>query len=391
MHEFEEKTLLVIDADPAIHQEIQTALPDRPCRYVFIDKAADAVVSLMVEAPNLVVLCMEMPDGDGISLLGNVRAMDQRIPIIIIIGEPTKEKVLAAKKAMPLDILLKPPNWERLASKVKNALWIDPELLRGKEEKKEGEEGEEGEEAPPKPEEPKEKPFREAVPKGAEVLNINDTITGMKVARTLVFNDVVYADKGQLLTDHMITQLNRMGVPEICVYIDQGLKRKVKERKDRAMKQQSMAAQKTAPGGGQVFSKVKRQAIRVDTDIIGSIVTQDEEGKYYEEDCNIVDISAGGCALLTKSRLKKDQSVILSFELAGMEMKNVRGIVRHCMARNAKPPDFPIRSGIFFDAITERDKERLFNKVFEIERDNKRKEDEMRARFGYGPKRRRKR
>lgn len=392
MEEYEEKTILTIDASEETQQGVQTALPDRPCKFVFVDAAADGVMSLMVEAPHLVVVSLEMPDGDGVAMLQNIRAMSPDIPLVVLIGEPTKDKIVAAKKAKPIDILLKPPDWERLATKIKNALWIDLELLRPAEEGKEGE-GEEGEEAeapPPEPEEPA--PFVEAIPKGAEVANINDTIAGMKIARTLVLNDVVYGDKGQLLTKDMIKQLNRIGVSEVCVYTDLTLKKQVAQRKKRAMQQQSMVAEEktTDRDGGKVFSKVKRQTIRVAVDVRGICKAMDENGQHMESECNIVDISAGGCALLTKDRLKKNQEIKLSFDLEGMLMKDVRGVVRHCMARNAKPPEFPIRSGIFFDGITERDKEKLFTKIFQIERDNKRKEDELRARYGYGPKRRRK-
>lgn len=384
MFEYEEKTILTIDPAEDVQQGIQTALPDRPCRYVFVDKAEDAVVSLMVEAPNLVIVNIDIPGGDGIAMLRNARAMTPNVPFIILIEQPTKEKVIAAKAARPIDILLKPPDWDRIGQRIKNALWIDHELLRAKQE----EQAANGEAPPPEPE-PEPAPFVEAVPKGAEVANINDTIAGMKVARTLVFNEVVYADKGQLLTDAMIKQLNRMGVPEICVYTDLSLKKQVEERKKRALKQQSMVAQQKSPDGAKVFSKVKRQAIRVECDVIGIVVGNDENDQPFEEECNIVDISAGGCALLTKQRPKKDSTIKMSFDLMGLKMKDIRGIVRHSMARNAKPPTYPIRSGIFFDSITERDREALFNKVFQIERDNKRKEDELRARYGYGPKKRR--
>jgi len=402
MQDYEQKTILTIDADELTQQGVQTALPDRPVDFKFVESSADAVVSLMVEAPHLVIACTEMPDGDGVAMIKNLRAMSPDLPFIILIGEPTKEKVIAAKAARPIDILLKPPDWERLAMKIKARLWIDRELLRQKQEeeskevkkadpKANGKGGKDQDPAPPPEEEEEEKPaFVEAVPKGAEVANVNDIVAGMKIARTLVFNDVVYGDKGQVLTEQTIKQLNRMGVPEICVYTDPALKRKAEERKKAQLRQASAVANQQADsGGGKVFAKVKRQAIRVDTDIIGTYESDDENGQKYEADCNIVDISAGGCALLTKDKLRKDQVVFLNFILKDMKMKNLRGVVRHSMARGAKPPEFPFNSGIYFDGITERDKERLFNKVFQIERDNKQAEDKLRARFGYGPKRKR--
>ena len=397
MQEYEQKTILVIDADPDVQQGVQTALPDRPIDFKFVDASADAVMSLMVEGPHLVIACLDMPDGDGIAMIKNLRAMNPDIYLILLIGVPTKEKVVAAKSARPIDILLKPPDWERLAGKVKAALWIDRELLRQQAEQaaqadaKNGSKAANGKDAPPPPPPPEEeaKPFVEAIPKGAEVLNINDTIGGMKIARTLVFNDIVYGDKGQVLTDQTIKQLNRMGVKDVCVYIDPMLKKKAEERKKALLRQASAVAAQQQTPGGQVFTKVKRAAIRVDTDIIGTFDAKDENGQPYADTCNIVDVSAGGCAILVKEKFRKDQVIELNFDLAGMPLRKIRGVVRHSMARNANPPEFPIRAGIFFDGITERDKERLYTKVFEIERANKQAEDKLRERFGYGPKRRR--
>ena len=392
--DFEKKTILIIDESLDIQQGVQTCLSDRPCNFIFLDKPEDAIVSLMVEAPDFLVFTMEVGGGDGVALLGNIRTMNPDIPMVILIGAPTKEKVIAAKQARSLDILLKPPDWERLAGKVKNSLWVNPDLLASTvpaatgEEQPNGTPAEAAADPAAKPDEPA--PFVEAVPKGAEVLNINDTIAGMKIARTLVFNDVVYGDKGRILTDQMIKQFSRMGIAEICVRIDPELKRRVAERKKRALQQKAIVAPSATGGApGQVYAKVGRQALRVSTDIIGTFIIKNADGTETEQKCNVVDVSAGGCAILTPEKIPKDQTIFLTFDLDGIVMSNIRSIVRHCMARNAKPPEYPMRCGIFFDSITERDRERLFNKVFQLERANKQKEDQMRERFGYGPKKRR--
>jgi CheY-like chemotaxis protein len=392
--DFEKKTILIIDESLDIQQGVQTCLSDRPCNFVFLDKPEDAVVSLMVEAPDFLIFTMEIGGGDGVALLGNIRTMNPDIPLVILIGKPSKEKVIAAKQARALDILLKPPDWERLASKVKNSLWMNPDLLANTVPAASGETQPDGAPAEgaatpaAKPDEPA--PFVEAIPKGAEVLNINDTIAGMKVARTLVFNNVVYGDKGRILTDQMIKQFSRMGIAEICVYINTELKRQVEERKKRALQQKAIVAPAaTATAPGQVTAKVGRQALRVSTDIIGTFVMKNADGEDVEHKCNVVDVSAGGCAMLSADKIPKDQTIFLTFDLDGIVMSGIRSIVRHCMARNAKPPEYPMRCGIFFDSITERDRERLFNKIFQLERANKQKEEQLRERFGYGPKKRR--
>lgn len=351
-----EKTLLIIENDEDTRERIKELISDKPARIVEIDKAADAVVAVMTEMPDIIVMSLEMPDGDGIGTLKNIRIMNHEVPIICLVKTPTKEMVIEAKKARVQDFLLKPPNFERLNAKIIGGLWpVDGN----------GEEVVEEEAPAPEPE-----PFIEAIPKGAEVLNINDTITGMKIARTLVFNDVVFADKGQVLTEAMLKQLNRMGVAEVCVYINPELKRMAAERKKRMLQQRAIKVeQQTTAKGGKIFTTVKRDAVRVPTDITCKLTYTDKEKNAVETECNLVDISAGGCAILTAKKLDKDQQIFMTFKLGDLEMKSLRGVVRHCVTRGAKPPKLPMRSGIYFDSITERFREDLYNVIFKIQRE----------------------
>lgn len=379
----DEKTILVIEADEKVQQQIQETFADKPCRFVFTDQAGEAVVQLATEMPNAIIASLEMPDGDGVEMLQNIREFDDQIPIVVLTGAPTKEKLVAAKRAKAVDILLKapgkPPDYSRIASKISSYLWVSQELLDATAAGAEGAET-------AKPPEPEPEPFVEAVPKGAEVVNINDTIAGMRVARTLVMNGVIFADKGKVLTNDIIKHLTRMGVPEICVYIDQSLKKQVEQRK-KAMAAAPVIQAAPASGGEKVFSKVKRTAVRTKAEEPTKVKRTLKDGSTVEVDGLIVDISAGGCALLTADPLDRGEEIILNFSLDGgkFPMKDVRGIVRHSMRRFGTE-EFPQRSGIYFNSLTEKFRENLVSLVFKIERDNKKKEDDLRARYGYGPK-----
>jgi CheY-like chemotaxis protein len=381
----DEKTILVIDADEQIQQQIQESMADRPCRFVFVNETAEAIVQFATEMPSAVIISLEMPDGDGVETLQNIRDFDEEVPIIVLTGAPTKEKLIAAKRAKAVDILMKPPDFSRICNKVCNNLWINQELLDSTV-AADGTVVPGQPVAPPPPPEPE--PFVEAVPKGAEVLNINDTIAGMRVARTLVLNDVVYADKGMVLTEVLIKRLTRMGVPEICVYIDIALKKRVEQRKKAAAAAPVMGAQTSS--GDKVFSKVKRGAVRTNADVPATVRRTLKDGNVVEVAGHIVDISGGGCALLTADPLDKTEEIILNFTLdeGKFPMKDVRGIVRHSIRRFGSE-ELPQRSGIYFNSLTEKFRENLITVVFKIERDNKKKEDDLRARFGYAPKKHR--
>ena len=47
----DEKTILVIDADEQIQQQIQESLADKPCRFVFVNETSEAIVQFATEMP----------------------------------------------------------------------------------------------------------------------------------------------------------------------------------------------------------------------------------------------------------------------------------------------------------------------------------------------------
>ncbi|HOX29021.1 MAG TPA: response regulator, partial [bacterium] len=383
-----------------VQQKLQEVFSDKPCRFVFVDQAGESIVQLAMESPNLIILGLELPDGDGVDTLSNIRDFDDQVPIIALTGAPTKEKLIAAKRACVIDILLKPPDYQRIYDKASNTLWLHPDLMTcmAPDAPAGDAQGQPGAAQPAEisaasvaaaiQQEMAPEPFVEAIPKGAEVLNINDVCGGMKVARTLVFNEIVYSDKGQILTDDKIRQLSRIGVPEVCVYIDPALKRRVAERKKAEAAKPAMGAQTAS--GEKSFTKVKRNFVRVEVNEPTKIIRTDKEGARIEEDGIVADVSAGGCALLSREPFNKNEEILLDFIIddGKFQMKDVKGIVRHSLRKNGTE-DFPIRSGVFFSNVTEKFRENLVTVIFKIDRDNKRKEDELRARYGYGPKKRR--
>lgn len=380
----DERTVLVIDPSEEIREAIKESLADKPCRFIELEESGEAVMQLAIEGPNIVIMAAEQTDGDGVELLKNIKAFDYSIPVIVLMGQPSKEKIVDCKKAGSLDILLRPPDYERLSARIANQLWLDPSLIKKGGEELSYEEELAKHKAEIQTEQAEREETVEAIPKGAEICNINDTAAGMKIAKTLLFNDVVYGDKGQILTDEKIKQLNKMGVPEVCVYTDEALKKKVAERKRQQANSASIKINdagvavgtgKAGTPGQQVFAKVKRSAVRVDVEEPTTIKYKDKDGNEIEEQAKVVDVSAGGCAMLSKEQLEKSVEITMNFSLDGgkFAMQNVKGIVRHSMKRNGTD-EFPYRNGIFFNSITERFRENMITVLFRLERAAKQKE-----------------
>lgn len=398
----DEKGILVIDSDEQFHMALQTAFSEKPIRFVFNKDTTEAIVALAVEAPDMVIVSLDYPNGSGVAALANIRGFNPDVPIIVTTTRATKEQLLEARKAHAMDFLLKPADMERLVARVSSKLWVTEEMIAATQaaaeleaqKKKEGKPGEKAPEAPPAPP-PPEPQFVEAIPKGAELALISEVIPGMKVARVVEKGGVVYIDKGVILKDEHLRLLNKLGIPEICVYTDIILKKRALELKKRLLSQSRITPASVMVGAkpsaqdmqsGQkvtVFAKVKRADIRVPVNVIATARLIKEDGEEVEYKGIIDDVSGGGCAFLSKEVLQKDDEFYLNFDLGNFPMVDVKAVVRHCTRRGTD--QFPFRTGFLYMSVTEKLKEKLITKLFQIQRDQKKQEAERRERYGKRP------
>jgi two-component system, NtrC family, nitrogen regulation response regulator GlnG len=66
-------------------------------------------------APDVVVLDLQLPDGSGLDLFHEIRAIDPRCPVIFITAHGTTETAIEAMKEGAFDYLVKPVDLERLS------------------------------------------------------------------------------------------------------------------------------------------------------------------------------------------------------------------------------------------------------------------------------------
>ncbi|MFH1538974.1 MAG: response regulator [bacterium] len=358
-----DKKILVVEPDADFMELLKEAFEGLPCSFIHVADPNDAVMMFAVEGPDFVMISMDLPGVDPVTTLKSIREFDEKMPIVVLSKRYTKEMIIGAKQAKAADILVKPPDFKRLRSRVSGFLWTEEEL------------GvlESGEELPEE-EEPEEE-FVEAIPKGAEVLNVNELVAGMRVARTLVHSEVVYADKGEVLTENKINHLNRMGVPEACVYIDPKIKKK--SAKDKMPTFSPRGLPGAGGGSEKVFSKVKRSQIRIKVAIRGKAYLPKPDGGMEEIDIEVEDLSGGGAAILSKVKFDKDNEITLNFKLDDqMEFKDAKALVRHSTRRGTD--ENPFRTGIYFTSVTEKFREDLITHLFKIQQEQRKKEAERR-------------
>jgi two-component system nitrogen regulation response regulator GlnG len=101
-------TLLVVDDEPAIQHAFQRAFGGEEIALRSATTAAEAVALVERDRPDVVVLDVHLPDASGLDTFHRVRAIDARIPVILVTGHGTTDLAIEAIKEGAFEYLLKP-------------------------------------------------------------------------------------------------------------------------------------------------------------------------------------------------------------------------------------------------------------------------------------------
>lgn len=84
----EPKTILIVDEDPAVRQTVREALDPDGYRFLTAANGTVAFAKAKSQAPDAIVMDVQMPKRDGLSALYDLRhdAATQAIPVIILTG-----------------------------------------------------------------------------------------------------------------------------------------------------------------------------------------------------------------------------------------------------------------------------------------------------------------
>ena len=114
--------LLVVDDEPAILTTLQKALQ---LEGYSVDVAGGVRVAdekLKKRSYDLCLFDVQLPDGDGLSLLAQVRAAKNEVPVIMMSGHATIDTAVKATRLGALNFLEKPLNTDALLIAVETAL-----------------------------------------------------------------------------------------------------------------------------------------------------------------------------------------------------------------------------------------------------------------------------
>ena len=108
-------TILVIDDEPAIVDLFSEYLTEQGFAVVTAAGGEEGLARLAVDKPDIVFLDMRMPGMDGLETLRQIRAVNMRVPVLMI---SANDDVAAAKDAIRLgafDYTLKPVDFDYLS------------------------------------------------------------------------------------------------------------------------------------------------------------------------------------------------------------------------------------------------------------------------------------
>ena len=113
--------VLVVEDEPGIRGVVRVMLQSANYRVVEADTAARAEIEARTHRPDLLIVDLGLPDGDGLEVIRRVRAWSP-LPIIVLSARTMEEQKVAALDAGADDYVSKPFGSPELLARVRAAL-----------------------------------------------------------------------------------------------------------------------------------------------------------------------------------------------------------------------------------------------------------------------------
>ena len=114
-------TVLIIDDEPGIVRSLDRVLQDKGYRVVTAGSGGQGMEMAANVRPQVVILDLRLPDGDGLPLIRDIQRVDPAIRVIVITAFGDLKLAIEAMKAGAADFLKKPYEMDELLLAVENA------------------------------------------------------------------------------------------------------------------------------------------------------------------------------------------------------------------------------------------------------------------------------
>ena len=118
--------ILILDDEETLCYFLKESLEEKGYQAVTAHTAREGLKVATEQHVDLVLLDLKLPDGDGLSVLYEIRKADSDLPVIVLTGHAAVESAVQAMKLGAYDYLEKPINLSKLSSSVAQALESRP-------------------------------------------------------------------------------------------------------------------------------------------------------------------------------------------------------------------------------------------------------------------------
>lgn len=113
--------VLVIDDDLAIRRVVATGLQARGYDVIEAATAGDGLAAIALDSPDLVILDLGLPDGDGVEVCRRLREFSS-VPVLVLSVETSDHRKIEALDAGADDFVVKPFSMPELLARLRAAL-----------------------------------------------------------------------------------------------------------------------------------------------------------------------------------------------------------------------------------------------------------------------------
>jgi FixJ family two-component response regulator len=115
--------VLIVDDEPALRELVEEIVTDGvACRVLTASNIAEARKILATSSIQLLITDVNLPDGDGMSLLAHLQRHQPTASAIVITGAPSLDRAIHAMREGALDFVAKPFTHDQLVDRTRKAL-----------------------------------------------------------------------------------------------------------------------------------------------------------------------------------------------------------------------------------------------------------------------------
>lgn len=116
--------ILLVEDEPALAEIVKETLEEKGFSVTHADTVKNGLSTYNISKPDILILDVMLPDGDGFSLLKKIRMKDQKTPAIFLTSKSLPDDVVTGFESGANDYLKKPFSIDELIIRIKSLLGI---------------------------------------------------------------------------------------------------------------------------------------------------------------------------------------------------------------------------------------------------------------------------